>query len=107
MSDKHLEEVVRAAVERALERQLSSLRKTSYGTFCARFTLSSAGKSGASAESLQKAIATIQVGSKRQKEILRALLENTVLGSGRAALFVVRGGSATGWQGVGFASNEK
>jgi len=106
MSDKHLEEVVRAAVERALERQLSSLRESVLRDVLREVRSAWAGKSSASAESLQKAIATIQVGS-NQKEILRALLENTVLGSGRAALFVVRGGSASGWQGVGFASNEE
>src|SRR5256886_17306391 len=34
------------------------------------------------------------------------LLDNTVRYSGRVALFVVRGGAATGWQGRGFENND-
>jgi len=105
MSDKHLEEVVRAAVERALERQLSSLRESVVRDVLRDVASGTPGRSGPSAEALQKAVAAIQAGT-NQKEILRALLDSTVLGSGRAALFVVKGGSATGWQGIGFASNE-
>jgi hypothetical protein len=41
-----------------------------------------------------------------QKEVLSALLDSTANFCGRAALFVVRGGSAIGWQGRGFASND-
>ena len=105
MPDKHLEEVVRAAVERVLERQLSSLRESVVRDVLREVAPGSPSKSAPSAQELQKAVAAIQAGT-NQKEILRALLESTVLGSGRAALFVVKGGSATGWQGIGFASNE-
>jgi hypothetical protein len=105
MSDKHLEEVVRAAVERALERQLSSLRESVVRHVLREVGHGATSKPGPSAEALQKAVTAIQAGT-NQKEILRALLDCTVLGSGRAALFVVKGGSASGWQGVGFASNE-
>src|SRR3978361_1832655 len=49
---------------------------------------------------LLKAISAIQAGS-TQREILRALLDNMVRYSGRAALFVVKGNSGTGWQGRG------
>jgi hypothetical protein len=54
---------------------------------------------------LQKAVARIQAGA-TQKEILRALLDNTVLYCGRAALFVVKNGAATGWQGAAFSNND-
>ena len=54
---------------------------------------------------LLKAISAIHAGT-TQKEILRTLLDNTVRYSGRAALFVVRGGAATGWQGRGFENND-
>jgi hypothetical protein len=54
---------------------------------------------------LLKAISAIQAGS-TQREILRALLDNMVRYSGRAALFVVKGNSGTGWQGRGFANND-
>jgi hypothetical protein len=53
---------------------------------------------------LLKAIATIQSGT-TQREILRALLDNTVRYSGRGALFVVKAGAATGWQGRGFTKD--
>jgi len=105
MSDKHLEEVVRAAVERALERQLSSLRESVVRDVLREVGSGALTKPGPSAEALQKAVTAIQAGT-NQKEILRALLDSTVLGSRRAALFVVKGGSASGWQGVGFDSNE-
>ena len=58
-----------------------------------------------STAALQKAIAAIQAGS-TQKEILRALLDNTILYSGRAALFVVKNGSGIGWQGVAFSKGD-
>jgi hypothetical protein len=58
-----------------------------------------------SASNLLKAISVIHAGT-TQKEILRALLDNMVRYSGRAALFVVKAGTATGWQGRGFAKND-
>jgi len=51
-----------------------------------------------------KAIASIYAGT-TQKEILRALLDNTVRYSGRGALFVVKAGAAAGWQGRGFSED--
>ena len=60
---------------------------------------------GASGEggsaNLLKAISAIQSGT-TQREILRTLLDNAVRYSGRGALFVVKAGAATGWQGRGF-----
>src|SRR5262249_24971370 len=41
-----------------------------------------------------------------QKEILRALLDGTSRYCGRAALFVVKAGNATGWQGRAFEHND-
>jgi hypothetical protein len=58
-----------------------------------------------SASDLLKAISVIHAGT-TQKEILRALLDNMVRYSGRAALFVVKAGTATGWQGRGFAKSD-
>src|SRR5215813_6676935 len=108
MSDQRVEEIVRSAVAQVLERQLSSLRDSvvqevlrQVGPLLKGNAESASGGSPA----LQKAISEIQAGT-TQKEILRALLDNTVLYSGRAALFVVKNGSATGWQGVAFGNNE-
>ena len=108
MSDPRVEEIVRSAVAQALERQLASLRETVVQDVLREVgpALKGHGSSdGSSSAALQKAISAIQAGA-TQKEILRALLDNTVLYSGRAALFVVKNGSATGWQGIAFGNNE-
>jgi hypothetical protein len=108
MSDQHAEEIVRTAVTEALERQLPSFRETIVQEVLRAVGPSLGSKpeqSSTSVAGLQKAIATIQAGN-TQKEILRALLDSTVLYSGRAALFVVKNGSATGWQGAGFSNND-
>jgi hypothetical protein len=60
---------------------------------------------GSSAADLLHAVSAIHAGT-TQKEILRALLENSAGYSGRAALFVIKAGSATGWQGRAFDNNE-
>ncbi|HZR66950.1 MAG TPA: hypothetical protein VFA85_17560 [Terriglobales bacterium] len=107
MSDK-VEEIVRAAVTEALERQLPSFRETIVQEVLQAVSPALGGKqehAGNGVASLQKAISSVQAGT-TQKEILRALLDGTTSYCGRAALFVVKGGAATGWQGAGFASND-
>ncbi|PYP87904.1 MAG: hypothetical protein DMG65_16105 [Candidatus Angelobacter sp. Gp1-AA117] len=54
---------------------------------------------------LNAAAALIQE-SPSQAEILRHLLEGAARFCGRAALFVVRAGAVTGWQGIGFENND-
>jgi hypothetical protein len=54
---------------------------------------------------LLREMATIHAGS-TQKEILRALLDSVAQHSGRTALFVIKGGTSSGWQGRGFEDNE-
>jgi hypothetical protein len=44
--------------------------------------------------------------SATQAEILRHLLEGEARFAARVALFVVKGGSVSGWQGIGFEDNE-
>ena len=61
--------------------------------------------SGGSSSDLARAVAEIQVGTS-QKEILRALLDGCSRFAARAALFVVKGTHASGWQGRGFSSAE-
>ncbi len=107
MADNRVEELVRNAVAQVLERQLASLRESVVQEVLQQIQPSS-GKGpqpGASNAALQKAISTVQSGS-TQKEILRALLESTILYSGRAALFVVKNGVASGWQGTGFGNGD-
>src|SRR5579884_1214082 len=108
MPDQHAEEIVRTAVTEALERQLPSFRETIVQEVLRAVGSSLGGKQPqgqASVAGLQKAISAIQAGN-TQKEILRALLDATMLYSGRSALFVVKNGSATGWQGAGFSTND-
>src|SRR5207302_9731046 len=107
MSQNSAEELVRTAVAQALERQLTSFRESVVQEVLREVGPALSGKpaAGSNAAGLQKAVARIQAGT-TQKEILRALLDNTVLYSGRAALFVVKNGAATGWQGIAFGNND-
>jgi hypothetical protein len=57
------------------------------------------------AADLAAAVAEIQSGSS-QREILRALLDTSARYAARAALFVVKGNHATGWQGRGFDNSD-
>ena len=103
-----VEEIVRNAVNHALERQLESLRESVVQEVLREMGSEQAGKADraeSSSATLQKAVLAIQSGT-NQKEILRALLDNTVLYSERAALFVIKAGSATGWQGTSFSHND-
>ena len=109
MPEKSVEELVRSAVAQALDRHLSSLRETVVQDVLrevAPALTEKSSPSGSASAALQKAVSAIQAGT-TQKEILRALLDNTVLYSGRAALFVIKNGAAAGWQGTAFSHNEQ
>jgi hypothetical protein len=54
---------------------------------------------------LLRGMTAIHAGS-TQKEILRALLDGVAQHSGRTALFVIKSGTASGWQGRGFEDND-
>ena len=60
---------------------------------------------GATPSDLLREVATVHAGT-TQKEILRALLDGVSHHSGRTALFVIKGGSCSGWQGRGFEDND-
>ena len=108
MPENRAEEIVRTAVAQAVERQLASFRESVVQEVLREVGPALSAKpaqAGSSAAGLQKAVARIQAGT-TQKEILRALLDNTVLYCGRAALFVVKNGAATGWQGAAFSNND-
>ena len=91
--DNHVPELRNELVRRVLE----ELPRT---TGAAAAGVSADGGSA----NLLKAISAIQSGT-TQREILRAFLDNTVRYSGRGALFVVKAGAATGWQGRGFTKD--
>jgi hypothetical protein len=107
MSENRVEELVRSAVSQVLDRQMASLRETVVQEVLREIgpALSKSPAPGNATATLQKAIAAIQTGA-TQKEILRALLDSTILYSGRAALFVVKNGAASGWQGTAFGNGD-
>src|ERR1700704_5150298 len=61
---------------------------------------------GASPTDLLNAAAASILESGSQADILRHLLEGEARFAGRVALFVVKGSSVNGWQGIGFEDNE-
>jgi len=54
---------------------------------------------------LLRGLSVIHAGT-TQKEVLRALLDTASRYCGRTALFVIKAGAATGWQGRGFDEND-
>jgi hypothetical protein len=96
--------VIGSVVEEVLEAHLPRLREALTARVLDELQpqlTDSLGSTASSADDLLKVVALIHAGS-TQKEILRALLEGTTRYCGRAALFVVKAGSATGWQGRAF-----
>jgi len=110
MAEKtEVEQIVERVVSRVLDNHVPELRNDLVRQVVEEFphatAAAAAGVSGDSGSAnLLKAISAIQSGT-TQREILRALLDNTVRYSGRGALFVVKAGAATGWQGRGFTEN--
>jgi len=103
-----IDQIVEKAVSQVLEGHLPELRKDLVRRVLEDVQPHLGGASGAPASGaadLLHAVSTIHAGT-TQKEILRALLETTAAYSGRAALFVIKSGSATGWQGRGFDNDE-
>ena len=104
-----IDQIVEKAVSEVLEGHLPQLRKDLVRRVLEQVqphVSGSPGPSGASAVELLQAVSAIHAGS-TQKEILRALLDSTAAYSGRAALFVIKAGTATGWQGRGFDNNDE
>src|SRR5213083_2187439 len=108
MADRsEVEQIVEKVVSQVLESHVPQMRDELVRRVLDELPPASepAGGSGGGAANLLKAISAIHAGT-TQKEILRALLDNTVRYSGRGALFVVKAGAATGWQGRGFENND-
>jgi hypothetical protein len=108
--NSRLEELVDQAVGRVLEKHVPGLRQELVRRVVEELPAeihapSSVVSPEASPANLLKAISAIHAGA-TQREILRALLDNTVRYSGRAALFVIKAGAATGWQGRGFGKDD-
>jgi hypothetical protein len=104
-----VEQIVEKVVSQVLDHHVPELRSELVRRVLEGLPQSTgAAAAGVSADggsaNLLKAISAIQSGT-TQREILRALLDNTVRYSGRGALFVVKAGAATGWQGRGFTQD--
>ena len=101
-------QLVEKVVSQVLDKHVSQLREELVRRVLeeVQVEMSGAGTGAAAgAADLLQAVSAIHTGT-TQKEVLRALLDNTVRYSGRAALFVVKAGAASGWQGRGFDDNE-
>jgi len=103
-----LQQIVERAVAQVLDRQLPKLQAELVERVLAELpsaaSAPAAANDGGSA-SLVQAVAGVHAGS-TQKEILRALLDGGSAYGARVALFVVKAGSAHGWQGRGFGDDE-
>ena len=108
MADRsEVEQIVEKTVSQVLENHVPQMREELVRRVLEELPQAAASTGGSGdggAANLLKAISAIHAGT-TQKEILRALLDNTVRYSGRGALFVVKAGAATGWQGRGFTED--
>jgi hypothetical protein len=106
---KELQQIVERAVSHVLERQLPKLRSELVQSVLAELpaTGSAPASDGNAANSanLVQAVAGVHAGN-TQKEILKALLDAGSTYGARVALFVVKGGAASGWQGRGFGNDD-
>jgi hypothetical protein len=106
---KELQQIVEHAVAQVLDRQLPKLQAELVARLTADLpTVSPApskGAGGAAQNALVPAIASIHAGT-TQKEILRALLDAGNIYGSRVALFVVKAGTANGWQSRGLGEED-
>jgi hypothetical protein len=107
MSEKTwIEQVVEKVVSEVLEARVPPLRSELVRRVLEEVTPHLGAAPESSPASLLKAISSIQTGT-TQREILRTLLDNASRYCGRVALFVVKAGAATGWQGRAFSNHEE
>ena len=103
---KQLKSIVEGAVAEAFEARGAELRKDIVKRVLEQLDgIVGAPPGGSRTDVLNSAVSCLQDGE-AQPEILRSLLEGAAKFSGRAALFVIRGGTATGWQGRGFDDDD-
>jgi hypothetical protein len=105
---KELQEIVERAVAHVLERQLPKLQaeivKSVLAELPAQPQTTEAHGASPIHGGLVQSMAGIHAGT-TQKEILKALLDAGTSYASRVALFVVKGGAATGWQARGLGDD--
>src|ERR1700727_1175810 len=105
---KELQQIIERAVAQVLDRQLPKLQDEIVHSVMAELPATpAAAATGAESGvgSLVQAVNGIHAGS-TQKEILRALLDAGSAYGSRVALFVVKAGAASGWQGRGLGDDD-
>jgi hypothetical protein len=107
---KQLQQIVEHAVAQVLDRQLPKLQAELVERVLAELPAAAvSAQTGAGSPvhhgNLVQAVASIHAGT-TQKEILRALLEAGSAYGSRIALFVVKAGAASGWQGRGLGEDD-
>jgi hypothetical protein len=103
---KGIEKTIDKVVAQVLESQLPQLRAELVRQVVDKVAPHLGEPAGAGAADLLKGISAIHAGS-TQREILRALLDSTVFYCKRSALFVIKSGTATGWQGRAFTDSDQ
>jgi hypothetical protein len=101
-----IQAVIETAVGEILETALPKLRSELVGRAVQEMESLEPAPGTLPADMLMAATAAIQE-STSQAEILRQLLDGVAGFCGRAALFVVKGGSMSVWQGTGFEGNQE
>jgi hypothetical protein len=105
---KELQQIVERAVAQVFDRQLPKLQAELVARVLAELPAAAPAETRAGSPvqgNLAQAVASIHAGT-TQKEILRALLETGSAYGSRIALFVVKGGAASGWQGRGLGEDD-
>ena len=111
MAEKNsLEKIVEKVVSQVLDSHVPQLRDDLVRRVLNEMPSSAGPEPGSatspnSAANLLKAIVSIHAGT-TQREILRALLDSTIHYCERVALFVIKAGTATGWEARGFDNND-
>jgi hypothetical protein len=105
MTKKHsLEAAVEKAVSEVLEQRLPQLQRDIAARVLTE--IPAGGGPATSTADLLKTVAAIHTAN-TQRDILRTLLDRSGHYCGRAALFLVKSGHVTGWQGRAFADDLK
>jgi hypothetical protein len=106
------QQIVERAVAQVLSRQLPQLQAELVQSVLAELPPVAAppagretGTGSGNSSHLVQAVASVHAGT-TQKEILRTLLDAGTAYAARVALFVVKAGSASGWQGRGFGDDD-
>ena len=98
---KQIEFIAERIVSEVLSRHLPELRQEMVRRVMAELPAATAGEGGAAAAVLEAAMTALQDVT-AQADVLNVLLDFAARFSGRTALFVLRGESATVWQARGF-----